>query len=315
MNPIDKVVKTIAPLRPGEELRRGAFSGYEMNDSIFSLYSVIIQYLDYFGLCTYIPVIENNKKLIKYDDKIEAVIPTEFGVNVCKILTEHSIVNWNIPSLKKLLKRSGLYERDILGDSHFEETLLLQLMSIMDIKGVGKSVKARRRKNKKEFVPLRKSLEAVFPEGVLNRTVTAEIHNRIDGNYIFKVSLGRGVWRKIKISSNHTLEDLHSAIQRAFDFDNDHLYSFFMDGKKYPDNAYHSPLSDEGPYVDQVLIGDLDLYEGQRFLYFFDYGDLWEFAVELIEIKRDEPLVKKPEVIEVKGDAPPQYGYYYDEDD
>jgi len=50
-------------------------------------------------------------------------------------------------------------------------------------------------------------------------------------------------------------------------------------------------------------------------LYFFDYGDSWEFDVQLLQINRDEPLLKKPEVIEEKGKAPRQYGYYYDDDD
>jgi hypothetical protein len=307
-NPIDRVVETIAFSKPGEELRRGAFSGYEMDDPIFSSYSVIIQYLDYFGLCTYIPVVENGKKLTKYDDRIEAVIPTEFGVNVCKILAEYDILNWNIPWLKK----NGLYEKNISDNSHFGVDLFSQLMNV---RGRAKASRSRKRKHKRESVPFYKLLEPVFPEGVLNKTVTAEIHKDVEGNYVFKVSLGRGVWRKIKISSRHTLEDLHDAIQMAFDFDNDHLYSFFMDGKKYSDNAYHAPLLDEGPYVNQVRIGELDLYEGQHFLYFFDYGDSWEFDVQLLQINRDEPLLKKPEVIEEKGKAPRQYGYYYDDDD
>jgi len=53
--------------------------------------------------------------------------------------------------------------------------------------------------------------------------------------YTFHVSLpGYGrVWRKLELPSDFTLEDLHLAIQEAFAFDNDHLYSFFMSGKAW----------------------------------------------------------------------------------
>jgi hypothetical protein len=53
--------------------------------------------------------------------------------------------------------------------------------------------------------------------------------------YTFHVSLpgfGR-VWRKIEMQSDKTLEDLHWAIQDAFEFDGDHLYSFFMSGRAW----------------------------------------------------------------------------------
>lgn len=64
----------------------------------------------------------------------------------------------------------------------------------------------------------------------------------------------------------HTLEDLHHVIQKAFDFANDHLYSFFLDAKNYSKQSYHSPMSDDGPFADEVTIGEFRLYEGQRIL-------------------------------------------------
>lgn len=46
--------------------------------------------------------------------------------------------------------------------------------------------------------------------------------------YTFHVALpGTGrTWRKLELLADQTLEDLHLAIQDAFEFDNDHLYSF-----------------------------------------------------------------------------------------
>lgn len=53
--------------------------------------------------------------------------------------------------------------------------------------------------------------------------------------YTFHVSIpGTGrVWRKIEMRADQTLEDLHWAIQRAYRWDGDHLYSFFMSGKAW----------------------------------------------------------------------------------
>lgn len=53
--------------------------------------------------------------------------------------------------------------------------------------------------------------------------------------YTLHISIpGTGrVWRKIEIGAAQTLEQLHDAIQDAFEFDNDHLYSFFMSGKAW----------------------------------------------------------------------------------
>ena len=57
--------------------------------------------------------------------------------------------------------------------------------------------------------------------------------------YIFHVSIpgfGR-VWRKIEMEANQTLEELHYAIQAAFEFDDDHLYSFFMSGRAWDEST------------------------------------------------------------------------------
>lgn len=49
-------------------------------------------------------------------------------------------------------------------------------------------------------------------------------------------------WRKIELRADQTLAELHLAIQRAFKFDNDHLYSFFMSGKAWDsESEYNLP--------------------------------------------------------------------------
>ncbi|WP_092491895.1 IS1096 element passenger TnpR family protein [Virgibacillus salinus] len=49
--------------------------------------------------------------------------------------------------------------------------------------------------------------------------------------YEFKIALedvGVPVWRTIQMDSNSTFRDLHEVIQLAFNWDNMHLHSFFV---------------------------------------------------------------------------------------
>jgi hypothetical protein len=76
--------------------------------------------------------------------------------------------------------------------------------------------------------------------------------------YTFHVSLpGTGkVWRKIEIGAEQTLEDLHLAIQAAYDWGNDHLYSFFMNNKAWdPTSEYTLP---EGALYEGMEIEEAD---------------------------------------------------------
>jgi len=90
--------------------------------------------------------------------------------------------------------------------------------------------------------------------------------------FYFRVQWKRGCYRTIQCGGGHTFDDLHNAIQTAFGFDDDHLYAFFMDGKRWSRRAIHSPNSDEYPHADEVLIGQVRLREKQPFMYLFDFG-------------------------------------------
>ncbi|MBU3201722.1 plasmid pRiA4b ORF-3 family protein [Clostridium estertheticum] len=102
-----------------------------------------------------------------------------------------------------------------------------------------------------------------------------------------KVSLRKGTWSKIQLSAHETLHDLHILIQQAFEFDDDHMYPLFMDGKPWSKNEFKCPIDYEGPCSDEVEIGELDLSEKQNSLYIFDYGDRWQFNIEVFEMKNE----------------------------
>lgn len=151
-------------------------------------------------------------------------------------------------------------------------------------------------------------LQPLFEEGQLTTIFQKVEKHIVAGEYVLKVSLNSSCWRTMQVSEAHTLLDVHNLIQQAFDFADDHLYAFYMDGKRFSKNCYNSPMSDRGPFVSDVEIGELHLYEGQRILYLFDFGDEWEFTVDVIKITEGKEC-KEPCILQSKGDSPDQYAW------
>ena len=83
------------------------------------------------------------------------------------------------------------------------------------------------------------------------------------GVYNFKVMhlWDRSFYRIIAMLPNQTLEDIHEAIQRAINWDNDHLYSFFMDGVTH-DKRYEIPCPEL--IVGQSFFGLMPLTSQDR---------------------------------------------------
>ena len=152
------------------------------------------------------------------------------------------------------------------------------------------------------------------------------------GAYAFKVKFkyAKRIYRTIELRSEQTLADLSNAFQYAINWDNDHLYSFYMTGKR-DDRRYEIPLTDpeagfgmfpfapqlaaeeddaEGPLLaGAAVIGELGLPLKHKFMYFFDYGDSHEFEVEVVGIRREAAPGEYPRVVDAGGKAPPQYRY------
>ncbi|GBU09711.1 hypothetical protein AwWohl_08490 [Gammaproteobacteria bacterium] len=127
-----------------------------------------------------------------------------------------------------------------------------------------------------------------------------------DISYVFKAQVYARNYRKIQISAKSTLNDLSEAILRAYQFDSDHLNAFFMDGKAWSHAApYWSPHNEEEPSTDKVKLSSFDFKEKDKFLYLFDFGHEWRFAVTFI--KEIDIATPKPIVLESKGDSPEQY--------
>lgn len=119
--------------------------------------------------------------------------------------------------------------------------------------------------------------------------------------------------RVIRMNLEDSLYDLHEMIQRAVDFDDGHLFEFTV-GRGAMKRVYTLPeVINSGRELSvETSLGELDLREGQVFTYLFDFGDMWQFDIKVLEIR--EGTIESPEVIRSKGDAPEQYPYYEEEE-
>lgn len=139
--------------------------------------------------------------------------------------------------------------------------------------------------------------------------------------YIFKTNLLRDkkIIREIEVPENINLYKLAEAIIASYDFNFDHAFGFFS---KIAENRYFdsdkkyelfTDLKDEGieptgaESVKKTKISDVWKKVGDKMLFLFDYGDNWQFVVELIRFGAAEPKTKYPRVIKKLSQAPEQY--------
>ncbi len=127
----------------------------------------------------------------------------------------------------------------------------------------------------------------------------------------FEASLAdyEDVERSIEVREDQTLVDLHNGIQTAFGWRDDHLYSFWLDGRFWGDRAteYTAPIEpDEDVATADVPIGELGLKPGRKLAYVFDFGDSWRVALRLAATTPDDGG-HYPRTVATKGEALPQY--------
>lgn len=134
------------------------------------------------------------------------------------------------------------------------------------------------------------------------------------------------VSRTILLRGDQTLQDLHHAIFKAFGREEEHMYEFQVGGKGPMDpRARHYVLHgafelhrEEGRpaagRVEETAIDALGLKVGDRFGYWFDFGDDWWHQVNVEAVEEKTSRGKLPRVVKKVGKSPPQY-VDWDEDE
>jgi hypothetical protein len=86
------------------------------------------------------------------------------------------------------------------------------------------------------------------------------------------------------------------------------MYAFYTGTSYRTGKEFFSanPLGESEEY-DDLTIEDAEIYKGKQFIYLFDFGDMWEFKILVMDFIENEESDLLPEIIESKGDSPQQY--------
>ena len=155
------------------------------------------------------------------------------------------------------------------------------------------------------FGQWRDAFQPYFPEWRRNLATPQQSFRK--GVFVFKVTLYRGVWRRIAIGAESDLDSLAWAILSAFDFDCDHLYQFIYQDRYGTTVHAVCPECQDRPVTAEVRIGDLPLEIGDAMIYNFDFGDDWRFEVKLERIDPPDRGLQHAALLKSHGEAPDQY--------
>lgn len=128
--------------------------------------------------------------------------------------------------------------------------------------------------------------------------------------------------RVVEIDWRASFLDLHEAIQKAVNFDNDHLFEFYIGRRPRhvaqvvggaPDWENSHPVD---TYQGVPISSAWPMPPGLKLFYLFDFGDNWVFQINKTrhKDKQAQPGVVYPRVSEAKGESPEQYPGYEDWD-
>ncbi|MET4690690.1 hypothetical protein ABIA13_005198 [Sinorhizobium fredii] len=141
----------------------------------------------------------------------------------------------------------------------------------------------------------------LFTCGMFKAINAVQIHVSLD-------EIEPAVWRRLILPSHWNLEQLHLAIQAAFNWWNYHLHDFQIGGLRYGDVE----LLTEDAFDDDPRVFDFrevrlrDFEHGIIFNYLYDFGDSWRHSVAIEEFKALEVTPKHGTCIDGGRARPPE---------
>jgi len=111
------------------------------------------------------------------------------------------------------------------------------------------------------------------------------------------------IWRRIQVTSETDLDDLHRILQTVMGWYGGHLHEFDVFGDHYGD-----PLLSEGDVLDEasVTLGQLITREKEKLHYLYDFGDSWEHEMLVEKILTLEKGKQYPVCLAGKRACPPE---------
>jgi hypothetical protein len=128
---------------------------------------------------------------------------------------------------------------------------------------------------------------------------------------IFKITLSGtepAIWRRLRLDSSMSLNDLHCAIQGAFGWEHSHLHMFTVSkNEQYSSNesSCDGELGDIKDSSDVTLQSLVDR-KIKKIAYEYDFGDSWHHLIQLEKVIPSISILKYPECTEGERAGPPE---------
>ncbi len=123
------------------------------------------------------------------------------------------------------------------------------------------------------------------------------------------------VYRDVVIKHTQSFKELHSAILKAYDFDDKHKATFYRSNDSWVHGREISLEKYDKKYVAPPLImaettiGSEIKDTNQKFIYVYDFVKNWVFQIALISVTKEENTkTLYPAITRKEGIGPPQYG-------
>jgi hypothetical protein len=111
------------------------------------------------------------------------------------------------------------------------------------------------------------------------------------------------IWRRLLVSGESTVADLHTIVQTAFGWGGEHLHRFVIHGAEYGINYVGGPGFRD---ARQVRLGGLGLRVGERFFYEYNFFAGWRVDLRVEEIVAAEPGRVYPRCTAGRRAGPPE---------
>jgi hypothetical protein len=116
------------------------------------------------------------------------------------------------------------------------------------------------------------------------------------------------IWRRVEVSAEMTLKELHGVIQAAMGWDDDHLYQFHVGretiaGPGMGGGGWGAPRAIG---ASRVHLGDLAARGVKRFTYIYDMGDSWEHKLQIEKMLPADPAASYPRLVDGALCCPPE---------
>jgi hypothetical protein len=118
------------------------------------------------------------------------------------------------------------------------------------------------------------------------------------------------IWRRLELSPDLTLDQVHWVLQVAFEWDNSHLHQFVKgDEREWNSRIFYAPpeFGLESDFTtNDIFLGDVLKVPGDKLTYVYDFGDSWRHGLVLEKVVDRDPDAPAARCLAGRRASPPE---------